>query len=149
MRQSFPKSIEDIYIRLADALSKQHRHAEARQVLNAFKDQKFNPLKDQQFFDFSQSEQFAPLALTVREAELTATFNQKIETVAAIRVLDEYKRGIGERQPTSDETAQLKSLADKQSAANDDYLAFLKTAEREFAAPPTEKDKIPDLPDLT
>jgi len=130
-QQSFLKSVKDTYVRLADALSKQERHAEAWQVL-----------------EFSRSEQFAPLAFTVREAELTAVFNQKLEiVVAALRALDEYKRGIGERAPTADEAAQLQSLADEQTAANDDYLAFLKLAEREFAAPPTEQvEAIAGLP---
>jgi CHAT domain-containing protein len=142
LQQTFLKSIEKVYRRLADALIIQGRNAEAQQVLNSF--------KDQQFFDFSQSKQFAPLAVTVREGELTATLNQKLENfVAAIRTLDALKRTIGERQPTADEAAQLKSLADKQTAANEDYLAFLKSAENEFAAPPTEKDKSPDVPDLT
>jgi CHAT domain-containing protein/tetratricopeptide (TPR) repeat protein len=141
LQQSFLKSVEKTYRQLADSLTKQQRHAEAQQVLNAF--------KDQQFFDFSQSKQLAPLAVTVREAKLTATFNQKLENVvAAIRALDEYKRGIVTRQPTADETAQIKILEDKQTAANEDYLAFLKTAEREFAAPPDDKDKFPDVPDL-
>jgi len=142
IQQGFLKSIERAYRRLADALIEQKRYAEAQQVLNSF--------KDQQFFDFSRSKQFAPLAVTAREAELTATFNQKLETVvAAIHALDEYKRGIGSRPPTAAETAQLKSLADKQIAANADYLAFLKTAEQQFAAPLDDKDKIPDVLDLT
>ncbi len=141
LQQTFLKSIERIYRRLADALIAQGRYAEAQQVVNNF--------KDQQFFDFSQSKQLAPLAVTVREAELIATLNQKLENVvAAIRALDEYKRGIGERQQTAAETAQLKSLEAKQTAANADYLAFLKSAEKEFAAPPSDKDKFPDVPDL-
>jgi len=96
------------------------------------------------------SRQFVPLAVTVREAELTAAFNQKLENViAAIRAFDAFKRTIGERPPTADETTQLKSLADKQTATNADYLAFLKSAEKDFAAPPDDKDKFPDVPDLT
>ncbi len=141
IQQAFLKSIENIYRRLADALIEKKRYAEAQQVLNSF--------KDQQFFDFSQTKQFAPLAVTVREAELTATLNQKLENVVgAIRALDGFKRGISNRQPTADETAQLKSLADKQTVANDNYLAFLKSAEKDFDAPPTEKDKFPDVADL-
>lgn len=141
VQQTFLKSIERIYRRLTDALIAHGRYAEAQQVLNSF--------KDQQFFDFSQSKQFAPLAVTVREAELTKAFNQKLENLAAaIRTLDEYKRGINESSPTAAEAAQLKSLADKQTAANADYQAFLKSAEKEFAAPPTDKDKFPDVPDL-
>ena len=142
LQQTFLKSIEVSYRFLADALIKQKRYAEAQQVLNSF--------KDQQFFDFSQSKQFAPLAVTVREAELTKTLNQKLENVATtIRALDDFKNSIGNRQPTAVEIAQLKSLATKQVASNDDYLAFLKTAEKDFAAPPTDKDKFPDVPDLT
>lgn len=142
LQQSFLKSIERTYRRLADALIKQQRFAEAQQVLNSF--------KDQQSFDFSQSKLFAPLAVTVREVELTKTLNQKLENVvAAIRAVDAFKRGIGARQPNADETAQLKVLTDKQIAANDDYLAFLKSAEKEFAAPLTEKNKAPVVLDLT
>ena len=141
-QQIFLKSIEGIYRRLADALIKQQRYAEAQQVLNAF--------KDQQFFDFSQNKQLSPLAATARETELAETLNQKLETVvAAIRMFDGFKRGIGNRQPTDDEMAQLKSLEAKRIAANDDYLAFLKLAESEFAAPLDDKDKIPDVADLT
>ena len=128
VQQAFLKSNEIVYRELADALTNQQRFTEAQQVL-----------------DFRQ---FAPLAFTTLEAGLTATFNQKLETLAAaIRALDEYKRGIGERAPTADEAAQLQSLADEQTAANDVYLAFLKLAEREFAAPPTEQvEAIAGLP---
>lgn len=141
LQQTFIKSVEYTYRRLAEALIEQGRYAEAQQVLNAF--------KDQQFFDFSRSRQFSPLALTAREAELTAKFNQTLDTVAAaIRALDEYKRSIGNRQPTAIETARLKSLAAGQAAANADYLAFLKSAEQQFAVPATIKDKFPDVPDL-
>jgi len=49
IQQTFLKSIEKIYRRLADALIAQERYAEAQQTLNSF--------KDQQFFDFSQSRQ--------------------------------------------------------------------------------------------
>lgn len=126
VQQAFLKSKEFVYRNLAQVLINQQRFTEAQQVLNF--------------------RQVAPLAFTTLEAGLTATFNQKLETlVAAIRALHEYKRGIGTRSPTADKAAQLQSLADEQAAANDDYLAFLKTAEREFAAPPTEKDKFPDV----
>lgn len=129
VQQAFLKSNEIVYRELANALTNQQRFTEAQQVL-----------------DFRQD---APLPFTTLEAGLTAVFNQKLETLAAaIRALDEYKRGIDERQPTDNEAAKLKSFADKQTVANDDYLMFLKTAEREFAAPPTEKDIFPDVPYL-
>ncbi len=80
---------------------------------------------------------------------MTKTLNQKLETVvAAIHALDEYERAIRKHQTIADE-AQLKSFADEQTAAKNDYLAFLKIAEREFAAPLEDKDKFPDVPDLT
>ncbi len=128
VQQAFLKSNEIVYRHLAQVLINQQRFTEAQQVL-----------------DFRQ---VAPLAFTTLEAGLTAALNQKLETLAAaIRALDEYKRGIGERAPTADEAAQMQSLTDEQTAANDDYLAFLKIAEREFAAPPTEQvEAIAGLP---
>jgi CHAT domain-containing protein/tetratricopeptide (TPR) repeat protein len=141
IQKTFLKSIEDTYRGVAEALIKQQRYAEAQQVLNSF--------KDQHFFDFNQSKQLVPLGFTVREAELVADWNQKLENiVAAIRAFDAFKLSIGRRSPTDDETARLKSLADKQVAVGEAYLAFLKTAEKEFAAPPDWKDNTPDVADL-
>jgi tetratricopeptide (TPR) repeat protein len=141
IQQTFLKSIEKVYRFVTAALIKQQRYAEAQQVLNFF--------KDQQFFDFSLSKQFAQLTVTIREAELTTTLNQKLDNyVAAIRHLDAFNRSIGNRQPATNEITELKPLTDKQTAAKEDYLAFLKSAEKEFTAPPDEKDKFPNISDL-
>ncbi len=141
IQQTFLKSVEFTYRKLVDELLKQKRYAEAQQVLNNF--------KDQQFFDFSQNKSFSPLAATRRETEVAAGLNGKLERiVAAIRAADEFKRGIGSHTLNAAESAKLKSLTNAQAAANTDYLAFLESARKQFAAPPTEKDKFPDVPDL-
>ena len=141
IQQTFLKSIEYNYRRLADALLAQNRLAEAQQSFNLF--------KDQQYFDLSSNKQTAPIALTARETTMAMSFDQKLEVVvAAIRRLDDFKRGINKRQPTEPEAGQIKQLEAGLQKANDDYLAFLKKAEAEFAAPPDEKDKIPDIADV-
>ena len=142
IQQTFLKSIGGHYRRLADALFKQKRFAETQQVLNLF--------KDQQFFDFKSKQETAPLALTERESALAGGFNNKLETVVtAVRKVDEFKRGVGTRQPTAAETDQVKALEKILGSANTDYLAFLKKAEAEFAPPPDEKDKEPEVADVS
>ncbi len=141
IQQTFLKSVESTYRGLVDKLLEQKRYPEAQQVLNNF--------KDQQFFDFSQNKSFSPLAATVRETELTAGLNGKLETiVAAIRAADDFRRGIGGRELTVAESAKLKTLENAEAAANTDYLAFLESARKQFAAPPDEKDETPAVADL-
>ncbi|MFN0280180.1 MAG: CHAT domain-containing protein [Pyrinomonadaceae bacterium] len=141
VQRTFLETVERRYRLLANNLIADKRLSEAQEVLNFF--------KDQQFFDFSQKKPLAPLSVTVREAEFGAALDQKLKNVvSAIRALDDFRRGIGMRQPTPAETGQLKSFTDKQTAANDEYLAFIKSAEKEFAAPPDEKDKVPEISDL-
>lgn len=141
LQKSFLKSVEYEYRSLADLLIKQNRLAEAQQVLNSF--------KDQQYFDFSQNTRLAMLALTKREAETDLILDQKLEAItAAVRTLDDFKRAIGTRLPTAEEAVKIKRLEADMKMANDEYNAFLKFAEREFAAKPDENDKIPAVADL-
>ena len=141
IQQTYLKSIEGVYRDLANALIGAGRIAEAQQVLNLF--------KDQQYFDFKSNKQTAPLTLTPREANVSSQLDHRLgAVVAAIRAADDFKRSIGSRPPTVDEAAQIKSLEVKLAAANDDYNAFLKQAEKEFAAPPDEMDKVPDIVDV-
>ncbi len=142
LQQAFLKSVEGTYRRLADALLAQKRFAEAQQILNLF--------KDQQYFDFNSNKQIAPLAVTTRENEFVTTLNQKLERIVTMtRQLDGYRRTIGQRKANNSEASQLSIYEANLKAANDDYLAFLESAEKEFAAPPDEKDKFPDVLDLT
>ncbi len=141
LQKTFLKSIEKPYRSLANALIVQKRYGEAQQILNLF--------KDQQFFDFRSDKPLDLLVMTPREASLTANFNQKIESVVAIiRESDDLIHNIGERQPTIDEAAKLKVLNGKLISANEDYRAFLKKAEMEFAAPLDERDKVSEVADL-
>lgn len=140
VQQTFLKSIERTYRRLADSLLSQGRSAEAQQVLNLF--------KDQQYFDFDSNLQAASLALTMRESELVTTFNQKLERIVAmIRQLDGYKRTIGGREPNKSEAEQIQTYEANLNAAKGDYLAFLKQAETDFSGPLSDKDKIGEIAD--
>ncbi|HEV7643515.1 MAG TPA: tetratricopeptide repeat protein [Pyrinomonadaceae bacterium] len=140
IQQTFLKSIEKPYRRLADALLAQGRLAEAQQVFNLF--------KDQQYFDFNSSMQATTLALTMRENESVATFNQKLERiVAVIRQLEGYKRTIGSRAPNKPEAEQIQIYEVDLKAANDEYLAFLKQAENDFSGPPSDKDSVGEIAD--
>ncbi len=141
IQQTFLKSIESTYRKLADVLIKQQRYAEAQQILNLF--------KDQQYFDFKSNKQIAPLALTERETTLVADFNQKLEAVVgASRRLDDFKRSIGKRPPTSAESDEIKTMENRLQTASGNYQTFLRTAAQQFAAPPDETDKIPTTADL-
>lgn len=141
IQRTYLKSIEHAYRRLADILIAEGRLSEAQQILNSF--------KDQQYFDFDSSKQTAPLALTERETALLVDFNQKPEAVAnVIRRLNDFKRSIGNRQMTAPESDEIKALEKNLQTASNDYQAFLKTAEKQFAAPLDEKDKIPPIADL-
>jgi CHAT domain-containing protein/Tfp pilus assembly protein PilF len=140
-QQTFLKSVEETYRRLANAMLTQKRHVEGQQVLNAF--------KDQQFFDFGQEKQLASLARTAREDELGATFDLRAgQVVDVTRELDDFKRGVGTRQARVDETAQINSLEERLANAILDYKAFLQTAEKQFVESSNEKDKTTAVVDL-
>ncbi len=141
IQQTFLKSIEAPYRTLADVLLNQGRLNEAQQVLNSF--------KDQGYFDLNSKKPIAPLTLTERETILAASFDQKLEAVVnAIRRLEAFRRGLHERPLTSAEAGEIAALEKSLQTANDDYRAFLRGAEKQFAAPPDEKDKAPDVADL-
>ena len=141
IQQNYFKSVEKTYRGLAEVLLVEGRLAEAQQILNSF--------KDQQYFDFNSNIQTALPALTAHETALAADFNRKLETVAdAVRRLDEFKSGVGNRSPTAAEADQIKQREKDLQTANDDYQAFLKIAEKQFAAPPDETDRLPTTADL-
>lgn len=60
----------------------------------------------------------------------------------------EIRRTLGSRQPSAAEISQLKSFESKIAAAHFEYQAQLDTAEKEFAAAPYEKDKLPVVGDV-
>jgi CHAT domain-containing protein/Tfp pilus assembly protein PilF len=140
-QKTYLKEVEPIYRGLAAVLIQNDRLSEAEQVLNLF--------KDQQFFDFNNAKQSDSLILTDRESASIFAFDKKLETIGNVsRKIDELKRNSESVKSTVLESEKLKQLGIELQKANDDYLAFLKQAEKEFAAPPDEKDKIPTVPDL-
>ncbi len=140
VQQSYLKSVEYTYRYITNFFIENNRLAEAQQILNLF--------KDQQYFDFNSAKQTAPLALTPREAAFISVFDKKLDSIAAVSSqLDELRRTTGNRQPTTKENAELKRLETDLQKVNNDYLDFLKTSAQEFAAPPSDKDKIPVVAD--
>lgn len=140
IQKTFLRSIEDIYRKLADALIRQRRLAEAQQTLNLF--------KDQEYFDFNSRKQTVPLTLTKRESSLSSVFNQKLENIVlAMRQIDSYKRSIGLREPNQAEIHQIRTYEANLKTANGDYVAFLKAAESELSQPPSAKDKVAEVTD--
>ena len=139
IQQTYLKSIQQTYRRLAEIMIANNRLAEAQQVLNSF--------KDQQFFDFNQTQikQLVPLALTPREKEFFELYERSSSALGEIgSQLEELKRQIGNRPPTADETAQKQKIEGELKIATDAFLALLKQAETEFSKPPDEKDKVKD-----
>ncbi len=141
VQKTFLKSIESVYRRLASSLVAQGRSAEALQILNLF--------KDQQYFDFKSLKQTAPISFTARETRLSAELDTRIEAVVtASRAIDEFRRSVGKREPTANESIQIRSFELKLARANAEYQAFLTRAEKEFAAPSDDMDTVPELADL-
>lgn len=144
VQQTYLKSVEKTYRRLADILIAEGRLAEAQQILNSF--------QDQQFFDFGQqnSKLLIPPVVSLREQSFALRYNQTSERVgsAGSRV-EELKRQIGNRQPSAEEARKIKQLEADLKTATDAFLAALKQAEAEFSKPADEKDKVPAVADLT
>lgn len=140
-QKNYLKSIEPAFRGLADFLIQNNRFAEAQQTLNLF--------KDQQFFDFNNTKQTASIVLTEHEASTISAFEEKLETMATYSSkIDELRRNLSNREPAIDESITLKRLETDLQKANEDYLAFLKQAEIDFAATPNDRDMIPPVADL-
>ena len=142
-QKAYLKSIEFTYRSLSELLLEQNRLPEAQQILNSF--------KDQQFFDFDQSRQkpFAPLTLTLREADLTARYEQANESVGKIDSQIEELRGkIDAHALNAEETARLQKLESDLKTAADNFSDVFKQAEAEFSKPTDEKDKVGETSDL-
>lgn len=135
VQQTFLKSIEPVYRRLAAALLKQRRYAEAQQVLNAF--------KDQQYFDLNQSQSLAPLAMTEREQEFAAAFDRQIERVGK---LDLQATDLRRRSAPAEE---LRTAEAELAKARDDYEVLIRSAETAFSQPLDDRDTLAATLELT
>lgn len=139
-QKQFLAGKEIVYRYLAELLLQQGRTSEAQQVLNAF--------KDQQVFDFdSAAKQPAKLSLTPRETDFAGRYRKESERVATLGgQFNDFKRQIG-NQPTGEQSAQLTKLEAELKKASNDFYTLLTQAKTEFSQPPSEKDKIGEVPD--
>jgi CHAT domain-containing protein/tetratricopeptide (TPR) repeat protein len=141
VQQTYLRSIESAYRKLAFALLKVDRLAEAQQVLNLF--------KDQQYFDRKASKQTDSLAFTERETALSATLEGKLDAVVtSIRERDDLKRSIGSRPATPAENEQIKAKEMNLNNSKGDLDRFLKGMAAEFAGPPDDRDRPPTVADV-
>ena len=141
-QKSYLKSIEFNYRFLANMLIEQGRFAEARQVLDLF--------KDQQFFDFNRNpnEPVKQLVQTPREVEMTARYLQASEQYNKTNFeFDTLKRKIGNRQPNAEEAAQMQKAESTTKTAGDNLSALFKKIADEFSKPADAKDKAVNIPD--
>lgn len=142
-QEAYLKTMTPFYQKLAERLIIAGRLAEAQQVLNAY--------KDQQFFDVDNANRKtpAPLALTPREARNAALYEQASAKVGELsRQLAAAKRSIGRRQPTAEETAQVKQWEADTQQASDAFRAVLQTIAEDFKQPLSDADKAPPTADL-
>ncbi len=141
IQKSFLKSVDYSYRSLAVMLIEQGRLVEAVEVLNA--------LKDQQHFDFvpETPKKALRLSFTTREEELDsrqAAASDKVGRIA--RQIDELRRAVGFRPPTSEELTKLQQLEADLKTTSSNFAGVLKEAENEFKQPlDPVKDKTPDI----
>jgi len=143
LQKNYLKSIEGAYRRLAHMLIAEGRLPEAVQVLNAF--------KDQQLFDFDVNPaEVKRIKLTPREDDLATLYEVDNQRVAdAYARLKELKIKTSGRQPSAEETAQLRDLQFDLDLFSEELLDVLKITETHFSKSPDEKDKVGEIPDLT
>jgi CHAT domain-containing protein/Tfp pilus assembly protein PilF len=140
-QQVFLKTIERPYRRLAESLVKENRLSEAQQILNSF--------KDQQVFDIDKTRsQIAP-ALTAREAQLVKDFGTLTDRLGkAARDADHLMDEIGSREPTNEESAQIRKLESDSKANSDAVEVLFHQAEADFLKTSTIAATIDPIPDL-
>ncbi|MBK8465333.1 MAG: CHAT domain-containing protein [Chloracidobacterium sp.] len=142
-QRSYLNSVEDSYRSLAENLIAENRLAEAEQTINSF--------KDQQFFDLDSVSSKKPvrLTLTPREADYAARYEIESKAVTEIDTqLESLKNEIGERQPNTEESAQIKTLENDLKNAKETWLKSINNGLVEFATPPDDKDRVPVIADL-
>jgi CHAT domain-containing protein/tetratricopeptide (TPR) repeat protein len=137
---------EKHYRRLAGWLIDENRLDEAVQVLNL--------LRDQEFFDFNldTSQPARQANLTSHESVTMSTLQAASQRVAtAEQLLITFRRRFGTRQPTADESLELKRLEADSDKASADWQVTLKTIETDFSEPAsalTSTNKVEDVPDV-
>ena len=143
LQQSFLGTVDGAYRKLTDMLMAEGRLEEAQQTLNSF--------KDQEYFDPNTAvrKQSTPLALTPREAEIDAIYQQKSDDRAAIvGKTSAFKREIGDHKPTEAETAELRRREGRSAAADKDFSDFLAQAGTLFGKPVDDNDKVSSITDV-
>lgn len=141
-RRSFLKTAEETYRELTALLLAENRVAEAQQVLNSF--------KDQRFFDFNRTsqQQPAPLKLTPHEAAFVARYEQVVARRGTLRQqLDELQHTLGKRTPTPEEASRARELTGELQTLSDEFLALFKQAGDEFKRPQTAQDRVGEIED--
>ena len=142
LQQSFLGSVENVYRKVSDLLIAEGRLVEAQQTINSF--------KDQEYFDSDPSarRQTTAITLTQRERDLDESYEEKIGKSAMLGLqIEEFKRGYSDRQPTADETAQLRSMQSDLDVVSREFFAALKKAETEFSQPADSRDRADGIRD--
>lgn len=144
-QKSFLSNLRNSYEALVKLLIEEGQLEQAVQVLNLY--------QDQQFFDFDHDPNtpIKKTPLSLREEEFTNRYEKTSERIGQIGSQISYlNRQIGQRQPNQQESTQLHKLeADLKTAAELFAKTVLVDAEREFAKPPDESDKIPTVPEVS
>lgn len=141
-QKSFVRKQAAPYIGLAYLLLHRGRHAEALQVINAF--------RDQQFYDFDRDPNApaTPLTLTPREAALSSTQRRMIEEgVTANRRLAEFRRRAGAR-PSPEQAAEITRLAENLDKSGEEFGRVISKAAADFSRTTPEDEASAPVEDL-
>lgn len=141
-QKTYLRKYERAYVALAYFLINQKRHAEALQVINAF--------RDQQFYDFNPNTN-AParhVNFTPREAAFSSTHWQMFgRDVALNRQIEELKRRAG-AHPAPEQAQELDRLENRLEVSAGEFFAALRQAAADFSRPTSGGEAVAPLEDL-
>ncbi len=139
IHRTFLRSSKSYYQDLVEKLIDEDQLDQAIQVLNLY--------QDQQFFDLDRDPEasIGTLALSPREKRYKAELEKAGQIGARV---EEFKRRIGNRQPTAEETSTIARVHAEMKISADKYLAVLSSAAKEFAEPPDSQDVVPPAPEV-
>ncbi|MDT5271379.1 MAG: hypothetical protein QOH49_3565 [Acidobacteriota bacterium] len=142
IQKDYLRRVRSSYQRLAELLVAEGLYAQAVQTLNLY--------QDQQFFDLDRGASVEQAAFTDRERDRSGRYDAAGSTLARLRTqIDEVKRQIGYRPPTAEKKAELENLKAEFARAMGAFAGVVEGAEKGFARPPEEKDKVADVTPVT
>lgn len=143
-QKSFLRNIQHAYQKLAELLIMENQFEQAVQVLNLY--------QDQQFFDFNHgsTSPVRQIVLSAREREFSRNYEMAGERIRQVGLQsEEFHRQIANSQTGEQQTTALQPLKAKVQTAVESFSDVLKQAEKEFARPQDEKDKIPAVREVS